>query len=1284
MRTLKVLIVIPIVLLFYFLTVVCINIFLHNYNVFNSIEGIKFEDIYLDYLLNLRIKGMSYSNENLSFSSKEVYVSFDFRKLFINKFPFGLLKFKDTEIRFVGSSKENLTTNVDYSYYLEKLSKTKFLFDDVKFYYGDLGLVVDKFRVNFSSSSILSFDLSLDLSYGLGDVVKFLGSSISFSGIALRKSNDQFDFSGRLELKSNEIMGFTIDDLRMTLFSQDGSLVGISVSESYNAELRYKDGAFSANLIVNNLTNLFNHFKSYEYFSVFPDLKEILYTSLRDFSISLFVSNDYLSFNISGANIFGFFKTLSNETYAYLSYSNPSNNKSFLLEYSNENSRIVINDFRFFNYDLDLRVNFKIKEGNFSFYDSYVKFGKFNAALLNNLTIFSNNFIGVTNSYLLGSVDLNSFSGKLLVKSTFLKSLIPNLDYLFDGLDSELILSNHILYISSVNNYFRVSLFCNLSNENIKIDKFDYYPLDLSLRGNLNFRDRISADLLLRLGNNFIPINLSFNKNDIYFDLKGFGFCKVSTNLKYFHLLLTNFLFADVNFNKIFLYFSDGSIDLSTIFMYRGFKFNMSSSGTLGNLRIKKSYIYTPQKIIEFSGDLSFTDNLVVNLYSDDSKVSINSEDLKGFSIYGSFKNFHFPYLIGIPLESINGSFSVYLDITKTNFYEIFEKVSCDLRLDLLGMFYKSLVKINKNNNILDGNISLFDYFNIFDFRFYYQDRKSLVSKLLIYPRIQREFYVPQVISFNGWFQDDVLLGKLDVNIREFSGLNEIWSRDVSVSRDDIAISGSGDGINFYKTADNIFLSYSRGGKVLYILKGVMNKESITGNLSGRVPLGFILIPDFITTFKGDLFVDDLKFTLRGNKVELTGDAKLVVDNLKVAMIDNSLKVDSALVKFYGNGIIVDSGILYNGLGKLGISAKLDLQNFSNPFFDVKLMTLGGKQNFYINIGTVELKGPGTVSINLFGTFDNPVISGNLSFSKNSQVKFYFLSSEENFSDEKEFFNFAQISTWQNFTISLEEGVSFESEIINSQTEKGQVVVNGKVLDKSLSLSGLVDLARGTMRYINKLFDVDYIRLIFNGEEFNFIPYVVGEVFSYVFDSSSQENVKITMKISGKANRMESIFYSQPERNKSEILSLLGIPTKSSELVREGISLLETIGIYDFISYNVRKYTGLDLFYVSSPIISSYLISLLENQKDPFTFRDIMRLTELRIGKSILPTLFFEYRLGFDTIGSLQGYTNVLLHNFSVDWYFRSLLFEFEYSSSVKNDRIEFEPRFNIKFNKRF
>ncbi|MGC8869590.1 MAG: translocation/assembly module TamB domain-containing protein [Brevinematia bacterium] len=1289
MRILKILFVIPVVIWFYFLLIFVFNYILNTYYknvVLGDFGVVKFENARLGYLFNLKIRNITFSNKNFSVFSKETIVSFDLRKLFIGKLPIGLIDFRDVDLKLVSNSIDLGEANeVNLYYYLDKLSKSKFMFDKVRVYYGDWVVIVDKLKFNIHSGSIVSFDLLSDVSYGIGDVVKFFKSSVSFSGIVIFKTNNNFTLSSKLEIKNSEVMGNKIEDIRMNLFTQNGTLVGVCFSENYNGELKYKDGVLVADFLLRNIARVTNSVKEFNYISILPDSQAILSSLLKGTYISLSVSNNYFGAYLYGTNAYGFLRNVSNNLYAFFKYSDLPKRKYFSFKYDDNNAYIKLNNLNVADHSLDFKADLKIFDKGFRVDKSFIRVDSIYGNFLDNL-VFSSNFIILTNEYISGAFDLDNSIGEFYFKSRLFNKFFPSLNTLFEVQEMKLNVSHNVISILGKGDSFSLSLLSDLSTKNIKINNFEFLPLKLSLRGNLSLTNKLSADLILAIGNVSIPLNAYYSGEDnILIRLRQFGYGSISTNFGSIKLVLTNFSVGALNFSKAFLTFSNKELSFSTVLNYSEYKFDIKVNGTLEDLRIQDSYIYAPQKIINFNGRLSFANKLKGELYLDDSKITVTSDDFKMFYIVANLKNFYFSYLVGVPLDKISGSFNAYLDVTKDNFYDMFEELAADLKVELLGLFYKSIIKVNKSTNSIEGSISLFDYFNVFAFNFSFRDKRSFLSKLKIYPRIPQESYIPQVISLGGSFENGVFEGKLDVNINGFSGLNESWSKIVRVSNDNVSVFGPGDGITFYKITNNILLYYTRDGKVFYTLKAFENKDAFSGTFEGFLPLNFILVPDFISDFKGKLFIDNLNFSLKKNGVlDLLGDGKIVIDNLKLDLVQSSFKANEIWVRFYRNNISIDQGILYNNLGKVGISAKLDLQNINNPFISLNVLTLSGFQNFYVNLGIIELRGPGVVSLNLSGSFDNPSISGRLNFYRDASIKFYFISSEDTKKDEKDFFNFAQIASWRNFNISFEDGVNFESEVINSKIEKGQVVVNGRVIDKSLSLSGVVSLSTGTMRYVGKFFDIDYIRLIFNGDEFNFVPYVVGEVYTYIFDKSNQENVKIIAKISGKANQLNPTFYSQPERTRSEIFSLLGIPTKSSDLVKEGLSLLETIGIYDFISYNVRKYTGLDMFYITSPIISSYLISLIENRSTFITFQDIMKLTELRIGKSILPTLFLEYKLGFDTLGNFQGYTNVLLHSFALNWYFKSLLFEFEYSSSVKDDKVEFEPKVNVKFNKRF
>jgi len=176
------------------------------------------------------------------------------------------------------------------------------------------------------------------------------------------------------------------------------------------------------------------------------------------------------------------------------------------------------------------------------------------------------------------------------------------------------------------------------------------------------------------------------------------------------------------------------------------------------------------------------------------------------------------------------------------------------------------------------------------------------------------------------------------------------------------------------------------------------------------------------------------------------------------------------------------------------------------------------------------------------------------------------------------------------------------------------------------------------------------------------------------------------MRTSGNAMKLNPVFSSEPELSMSEISRILGLSISSTNIAKESLELIESIGIYDFVSYIMKSYTGLDVFYIKSPFVSSYLLSVIDRNYT-LSYIDMIKGTEIEIGKNILPWFLVGYKLGFEYVGNDKSTENdfVPLHSFSLGWTYRNLLLELEYSSFIsKTKNVEYEPRLDVKFNKRF
>ncbi|MCX8029461.1 MAG: translocation/assembly module TamB [Brevinematales bacterium] len=1290
LKILKILYVIIFVVVIYFFSIFTMNIVLNNFKddirVFLSSSGINVDFEYFAITPDLKVffKDLSISNAILSSKINDVFIHLDVRKLLFDRLPVSYVSLSNVDILLV-SSNSNYTSNIGLNTYdlVRFFQRTRIEINDVNFRWNNIDFKFKElyFRV---SKNYISFDFITQVKIGSRETIKLFATVLNGSSV-MSISNDGSikSLNGILAFTSNEILGVAVDDVKFNFYEDNGSIVGVALGNGYNGYVQIRNSGVEAELYIEDLLSKAYEIESFrnniiKLKNFVPEIDTIAKSILKDTSIKIKSYSSNTFFSVVSSNLYVYYLGNYENTYLFGIYKN--GNRRIVVNLDSNKLSVYVKSILFAGRDVNLSMVSrlgKVFSVEYSYLDTDVVRGK----ILDGLKIYSN-YLLLDNSYAKVRLDLNKFEGFIVLDKAFSSQI---LDYLKLGNLEDLEMSlfftntNFVLKMFGENDDLYFGLYLN--NYNLVLDNLIIKRLDTSLSGKILISgEKFEGFLTLIRGDLRDYLKVYGDTKAVFINSTKYGNIVLDPQRQLLRLSLTNLDFGNVCLNKVFGLMSYPYVNLSFDISTGVFSSKFIILGNLSNLVVTNGFLYTHTRAVEFYGNIVFDDVISGKFRIGNSGIEFNFNPSDSFlSVLGNFDKF--PVSYGF-LSLVSGRIKVGIDLQKSGFSSI-QEFNADLSLKSEGVFNRIKLSANKMDDSISVVLFLFNYFNTFTISTYF-DGSFVSSKLSFKERIGGVRRDKEILSLSGVFQDDMFKGKIKVNTQGFSGLEEKWDRMIVWSKDFLSVYGDGDGLNIYNSNKVINFSYYRNGTELYSFSGEIG-DRVVGTLKGRIPLSFLLIPGFIDSIDGDVFFENVKVSFDVSTLEATGYGIISIKSVKVSFIDQTFFSEKSRVEFQGNKVIARNIYLLNGNTSVMLSSLIDLKNLSDPTLDITLHQIRGVLNQNLDLGNLKLSGASSISLNIKGRANSPIISGNMKLLKGSRVSYLIFYNEQS-KDEFWGYNFAQLSEW-NLTLNLSESY-FESELLEGNIVDGNVLVRGSVARNNLSLTGTVTIGSGFLKYLGRYFNVDNIKMVFYGNEMDFVPFVSGTLYTFTFDNRTEENVKIIMDVSGRITSLRTSYRSEPERAQSEIAMLLGLPTQFRDTVKQGVSFFESVGIYDVLSYNIRRYTGLDVFVFRSPLLSTYFTSILEGNSF-FTTRDLIKGTEIRIGKSILSSLLLEYRLVFDTLGDNNVFTNVPLHNFILGVSFYDFFLEFQYGSVVLNDDLgrkimEFEPKVNIRYNRRF
>lgn len=1244
---------------------------------------VKFDRVELTPSLVLKVDKVSISWQFLEIYLENCVLCLDLRKPILGQLPISCGYLSNVNVAVVGTLPDTNDTGYyggDIYYLVKALRYSKFRLDRVRIVSEKVKANIREFLLSIRGDGSISYDVNTLVSLGVEETFDFLHSLVVASGfLQLDVSGRVSSFVGLFSLKENKVLGTPLKDIEVDLSFRDGVVRGLALSENYYGHIEFSPDAVKAELKIKDLSDEASQAEVLrEIKAVLPDIEKMVKTAVRD--AYLVVTSDYS----------GILAKLNSQSVELLYESKPNFQTLFVL-YRHSGKRIVVSltnsnlvvdakNLTFMNLPLSVFLDVELSP-YVLVRNSYVNTPFVKGTVLDNL-MFREGVVSVSNRYISGQFDVRKVEGKFRVGSFAVSEILEGLELPEMGF-SELDISvkgGEVRLEGKGEEVFFSALFLGNS---VILERFDLKRVGVEATGRVVFTDSGPKGVLnARCRGVEETFEVMGTREVITFASGKYGAIQVVPSKSLINLSLGGIRVGDVEIVKL-----GGSLGSNAVFLegelsYSGIRIKSGVRGDFSKVSAK-GYIYTRTKALAFSGDVYFEGGISGFFEVEDSLLSFRLLPDEEVLISGYLNRLRVPIQTPIGLVTeLDGNFRVKVDLKEKELIRAIDYLGVNVTARNEGIFSKVVVNAVSMENSTRVNVQLFNYFSVFHADVNISEN-TVGSFILAKDRISKRRSNEGRIALSGKWENDEFRGKVWADIEGFSGLSEKWERDVYISPTSIRVEGSGDGIRFFKNGSSVNLSYTRGNVVLYEFSGEVDKGSVSGKLSGRIPLGFLVIPGFIESVDAELRLNNVEVRLRDGKLEVFGNSYFSGKHIKTCLAEDVFYVPSSRIEFIGNRVVAENVRFLSGSKEVSLSGTVYFDNLDNPSIDLEIVQVRGIIDYSLDLGGgLKIRGPSSnATISIKGSAVLPEIRGSISFLRNTKIEYFLLQSAPSTSGEFWGYNFAQIANW-NLRVSFVDAW-LESEVLEGKVENSIVEVKGRFSQNTLSIVGYANLSSGVLKYLGKYFTVDSLQLVFEGKEMNFVPFASGSLYTYAYDSRTGESVRVIMRISGKLDSIRTSFSSEPERSQAEIALLLGLPMHFVSTLKQGVSLVETIGVYDFISYNVRRYTGLDIFTFRAPLLSAYLTSFLEGSYS-FSLRDILRGTEIRVGKNILPSVLLEYRMRFDIIGGDKGYTNVALHTFLVGWSFYSFVFELQYSSTLFENKPEFEPRLNIRFNRSF
>lgn len=687
---------------------------------------------------------------------------------------------------------------------------------------------------------------------------------------------------------------------------------------------------------------------------------------------------------------------------------------------------------------------------------------------------------------------------------------------------------------------------------------------------------------------------------------------------------------------KIFPY-SRGEVKFSLDYNEDKFLINdfiyTDSSNTIEGKFINS--ITTTQNELKINGNALFKDNINNESYSLNYSIEPEMIDIKLYITYLDMRK-----LINLP---ISGAMNLRLSISGPP-----SNLSGRLEGDTIkGKLFDNDIKLFFIANKKDNKFTIEKFhFNYENDNFYlnkaqftmednnnnfelagslYLDKLSKILKTNF--RIQGNIRDNKNIIAEANFSN-ISLAYLDarkiVNLEKYNGFKLYLEK----RQDDFAIFDENKefiNVSYNKTKLNVVLS-NKNNKFLTMHSNINN-----GTLDGNIEINKLKVELFNKIIRPHVALLDGNasgnITIKGTtkKPELYG-----IINVYDTSVDIPKYVEKPVINAGGTAIFNGSRIIVNnviGRSQNSLARGNGIINFNGYKFESFTFNLDAeKAEGLYNLGNLSAEGKATLrSLRIEGE------PGNFTFIGDILVNEAVINMGSIISVKQ-----TPGKTPINVIFDIEAGNKL---IVNHPIITGQIkehdtfTVKFYGMDKIVTIDGQLSLEKGTINYMNKLFNIEKAIFTFDENDGEINP-LVNITSYYNTKDLDREKIKVYLSVNDRIKSFKTNFYTVPSRSELEVNSLLGLSVAQSDSYdtdnTQNIDTLITTTdylsnalLFSPIENTVRRITNLDTFQFKT----SFFSNIFGSNKN---MMELLDESSIALGKYIIDGIYLESLMTFN------------------------------------------------------
>ncbi|MCK5266559.1 MAG: translocation/assembly module TamB domain-containing protein, partial [Spirochaetes bacterium] len=447
------------------------------------------------------------------------------------------------------------------------------------------------------------------------------------------------------------------------------------------------------------------------------------------------------------------------------------------------------------------------------------------------------------------------------------------------------------------------------------------------------------------------------------------------------------------------------------------------------------------------------------------------------------------------------------------------------------------------------------------------------------------------------------------------------------------------------------------------------------------------------SVFKNAAGKGRLKLEIRGRRHDpsVRGFIQIIGGTFKPVFFKKKVEKFTTDIVFNGHKIAIKRLKGRVGKGDFNLTGSAHLRGGAIEDLNLRLRT-DKKYGIEVNINDRELKSDGFMMADVFikGNPKSPSLEGRIAIRNNEFSYFEYPSKSKNVSFVKKIRWNVEVTAMKGVKYIHSEEIMGISAVVKPQS---WIRLRNRILDRNFMVQGRIDILRGVLEYINNDFMIKQpTYLVFKKTSRGFKPWLVF-ISELKMKDENREDITIFLSYAGSlSDKFKFHYTSDPSRPEKEILALLGVERKTDDIAdRSGTSdsffiksteILSLLG-FKIVSKRIRKFTGLDVFSIRTPLVWNWFEQQSMDLLDPKRQLSLLRDTSFSLGKYLTPHVFVEYTLTLkenaDVLGDLTT-----AHQFGVALEFDFLNFGYLYKPTEKSGFQDYEHGFEFKIRGKF